>query len=705
VINGFASDGIILSGSGGNTIAGNYIGTDATGTAAVANSVGVSIGDSGSNNLIGGAEPGAGNLISGNNSSGIILIAGGGNLVQGNRIGTDVGGVAALGNGRDGVTVNAGGNTIGGSAEGAGNLISGNRRAGILVNSNTGTIVAGNRIGTDTAGTSPVPNLLGVSVTGSTNTLVGGIEPGAGNLISGNVEAGVEIFGGDGGNCVQGNRIGTDETGAAPLGNQIGVQIFGGSTLNNIIGGSGAGNLISGNRGEGVAVNSPRNTVQANFIGTDVSGTRAVPNDIGVSLGEGGNLIGGVAPGDENLVSGNRSYGVFISGGRNNLVQGNRVGTDVSGTVALGNGEGVFINTGSGNTIGGVVAGAGNLISGNRLNGVTILDSGNRVQGNLVGTDISGTTAVANGRSGVLIDFVLASGNLIGGADAGAGNTIAFNGGAGVVVQGAGATGNRIQGNAIHSNAGLGIDLGGDGVTPNDPGDADSGPNQLQNFPVLCVALAGATTRVAGTVNSLANTTFTLDFYASAEADPSGFGEGERYLGSALVTTDGSGDARFEVTLAAPTTPGEAVTATATDPAGNTSEFPGAVLADTGGAPWRGTDSVQVVRGGDGAGSVAGAGGFDGLLLTALGTPAAPPEGRAFRPGLPVAGQKDEPASAPPAMPAPGDAGADMPPMLVPDTMRRASAQASPTAWLDLVFADFPGEDRLLDGAVGPTVS
>jgi hypothetical protein len=148
-----------------------------------------------------------------------------------------------------------------------------------------------------------------------------------------------------------------------------------------------------------------------------------------------------------------------------------------------------------------------------------------------------------------------------------------------VVVQGAASVGNAIRGNSIHSNGGLGIDLGGDGVTPNDPGDADTGPNQLQNFPVLSVALAGGSTWVTGTLNGLANTTFTLDFYASAAADPSGFGEGARYLGSAVVTTDGSGNAHFEVVLAAPTAPGEVVTATATDPAGNTSEFSRAALA------------------------------------------------------------------------------------------------------------------------------
>jgi hypothetical protein len=176
--------------------------------------------------------------------------------------------------------------------------------------------------------------------------------------------------------------------------------------------------------------------------------------------------------------------------------------------------------------------------------------------------------------------FATFSDKTVGGAGPGEGNTIAFNTGAGVVVDpDEGGTGIQIRGNSIYSNGGLGIDLAGDGVTPNDPGDADAGPNGLQNFPSLSVALAGASTRVTGSVNSSADTTFTVDFYASPAADPSGFGEGARYLGSAVVTTNAGGNAGFAVTLAAATTPGEVVTATATDPAGDTSEFSAAVLA------------------------------------------------------------------------------------------------------------------------------
>jgi hypothetical protein len=150
----------------------------------------------------------------------------------------------------------------------------------------------------------------------------------------------------------------------------------------------------------------------------------------------------------------------------------------------------------------------------------------------------------------------------------------------GKVVDFIGVSNNTLRGNSIHSNGGLGIDLDEDGVTPNDAGDADGGANRSQNFPVLSGVLAGASTAVTGSLHSRADTSFTLDFYASAEADPSGFGEGQRYLGSAVVTTDTDGNALFEVTLEAGTVPGESLTATATDPSGNTSEFSLAALIE-----------------------------------------------------------------------------------------------------------------------------
>ena len=197
--------------------------------------------------------------------------------------------------------------------------------------------------------------------------------------------------------------------------------------------------------------------------------------------------------------------------------------------------------------------------------------TGNLVQGNFIGTDVTGTSPLGNANHGVIIQ-VGASANMIGGTAAGSGNVIAFNTGDGVTV--VSGTGNAILSNAIFANGGLGIDLGADGVTPNDSL-GHNGPNNYQNFPILTsVVTSGGTTTLSGTLNSTPNATFTVQFFANAAPDPSGFGEGQQYLGQTRVTTDGSGNASFSVTLSTPPLVGQFFTATATDdPAGNTSEF------------------------------------------------------------------------------------------------------------------------------------
>lgn len=358
----------------------------------------------------------------------------------------------------------------------------------------------------------------------------------------------------NGGNVIEGNYIGTDVLGNTPLGNhRLGVLIFAGSSGNRI-----------GTNGDGIADAAERNVISANgTIGNSSSG-------VGV-------LIVGAGTND-------------------NVVAGNYVGTDATGTVAFGNtNRGVGIQGGAqGNRIGtdgnGVEdAAERNVLSGNGGGGVVIAEVGtnnNTVAGNYIGADVTGAAPLGNG-IGVSI-FLGAQGNEVGGAAAALSNTIAFNGLAGVHIRhnpdtGATmATGNRIQGNSFHSNGGLGIDLnlgtGAPGVvTPNDPGDADTGPNNLQNIPVIDVSRSGPKTFVSGTLNSLPNTVFTLDFYASPAADATGYGEGERYLGSWTGSTVGN-DLSFEVLLDAATVAGEVVTATATEEAaGSTSEFSAAV--------------------------------------------------------------------------------------------------------------------------------
>jgi CSLREA domain-containing protein len=395
---------------------------------------------------------------------------------------------------------------------------------------------------------------------------------------------------------IEGNYIGTDATGTLALGNtEHGIHVLSHPSLDNgrntIV-----RNVISANGLSGIEIggNEDENVIQGNYIGTNAAGTAALGNGRwGIRIANGpnnGNLIGGTAAGEGNVISANGDDGIAIGGACNpcdftgNVVQGNSIGTNASGTAALGNRLNGISNIGDGTIIGGTAAGARNVISGNGWNGILIGgdSTGSRVQGNLIGTAADGTTPLGNGLAGSLnrdsgIDVLRAEGTTIGGAAPGAANTIAYSHGDGVrVAMGSAFTfccGNAILSNSIHSNGGLGIDLRVPiGVTPNDPGDADRGPNELQNYPVL--TSAGGNT-IQGTLSSIANRSFRLEFFASSEPDASGHGEGERFLGATSVTTNGSGQASFSFT--SPTSfGGEWVTATATDPANNTSEFSGA---------------------------------------------------------------------------------------------------------------------------------
>jgi CSLREA domain-containing protein len=597
VINGCPGNGITLQTNGGNTIAGNFLGTNATGTTANGNSTdGVQI-QSGGGNTIGGTTPGDRNVISANTSNGVEILSSG-NLVLGNFIGTDANGTTALGNGNinrppsnsDGVLLSGGSNTVGGTTPGDRNVISGNVNNGVEV-SGSGNLVQGNFIGTDVNGTTALGNggnsqftSDGVFLSGASNT-IGGTAAGAGNLISGNASEGVEIRGsGASANVIQGNFIGTDVTGTAALQNfEFGVVILDAS--NNTIGGGTpqARNLISGN-GLGVDIEAQfsqatSNLVQGNFIGTDVTGTKALANNgPGVTIGGFGpasnNTIGGTTAGEGNVISGNFD-GIDIFGATvptNNLVQGNFIGTNATGTAALPNiGPGILLE-GNNNTVGGTTAGAGNLISGNSGAGVEIrFGLSNVVEGNLIGTDATGKSPAANTGVGILVNSG-GSSNTIGGTATGAGNTIAFNGAAGVGLDPSAGTGNAILGNSVFSNTGLGIDLNNDGVTPNTPGGPHSGPNDLQNFPVLTSILpSGAGSIISGTLNSTPSHNFRIELFDNNVPDPSCFGQGQFFLGAVNVTTDASGNASFSFTTSTVVTN---VSTTATDLGTNdTSEF------------------------------------------------------------------------------------------------------------------------------------
>jgi parallel beta-helix repeat protein len=255
------------------------------------------------------------------------------------------------------------------------------------------------------------------------------------------------------------------------------------------------------------------------------------------------------------------SGGVTMISSDQNRIEGNFVGTDPSGTTDLGNGvNGVEVASGTNNTVGGSSLAARNLISGNDGNGVQIGHflntlSNNRVQGNLIGTKKDGSTALGNSLNGVRISD--SSNNTV------SSNTLAFNGKDGVlIVVGASgaANGNPLLGNSIFSNVQEGIDLGDNGATPNDSGDGDSGPNTLQNFPVLSSAkTVSGTTTIQGKLNSAPNKSFIVQFFSNTSGN-----EGKKFVGQTGVTTDASGNASFAFSPATAVSVGQVVTATAT---------------------------------------------------------------------------------------------------------------------------------------------
>jgi hypothetical protein len=356
-----------------------------------------------------------------------------------------------------------------------------------------------------------------------------------------------------------------DGTAAGGVG--LNIATNGGSTVQGLV--------INGWSSAAIISSSGPNTIRGNFFGTDPTGTFA-KGDRGMSLSN-ENVVGGTAPADRNLISGHAAAGVY-QGGPGSVIQGNLIGTDATGTLAIANGIGIQTGSASG-PVGGTAAGAGNVISGNGI-GILITQglSNVVVQGNRIGTNAAGTGPLGNGDG---IQMNLNGGTTtIGGLAPGAPNVIAYNGNAGVNVTGNGGSHNAIRGNSIYSNGGLGIELGIPGPNSNDPGDADSGSNDLQNFPIIQsvehLGPQGAgSTRIVARLNSAAATTFDLDFYSNPVCSnfPREFVEGETYLGSAQVTTDGNGDAAIDVTLPVATEMGARISATATDPTGNTSEF------------------------------------------------------------------------------------------------------------------------------------
>ncbi|HEX6852007.1 MAG TPA: M12 family metallo-peptidase, partial [Candidatus Polarisedimenticolaceae bacterium] len=598
VLNGFVNryaEAIDVSGAtaSGTSIRSNIIGLDAAGTTPLYNTVGgIRIVDA-PNTLVGGTAAGARNVVGDDgtinyHAAHCILVQGAsatGAVIQGNFLGTDATGTLDRGCRGAGVYLeNAHGVQIGGTAPAARNVISGNNDYGGVwsANGSSGAVIQGNYIGTDVTGMFPLGNIPhGITLRGGGNNVIGGTAQGAGNVISASSHHGIEIAESPAsGAVIHGNLIGTNATGTADLGNGLnGISII--RAQNTLIGGatSAARNVISGNNGTGIYMaggtvgNSCAGTViQGNYVGTDATGTAALGNAMGIHMEYvtdtmiAGNVLSASTAGHGVW---HYSFGFTTSGV---VIQGNRIGTNAAGTAPLGNnGEGIL------GSISGTAQILGNVIGGNALNGISMNQGSFTIQGNSIGTDPSGTLNLRNTWSGIYATSPQPC--TIGGTGAGEGNVIAFNsrpdGGtnwAGIQVQG-GATGVTIRANRMFSNTGLGIDLHWTGAAfPNDPCDPDTGPNGVQNFPALTSTYrSGSSTRVTGTLNSNAGTTFTVDFYASPACDAYGFGEGTTWLGSTNVTTDGSCVGAFDVLVPVPAS--GVVTATATSPSGNTSEF------------------------------------------------------------------------------------------------------------------------------------
>ena len=614
VISGNGRDGIEITGAGstGNQIFGNYIGTNASGTAALRNfGDGIRISGGSTNTVIGGATPERRNIISGNWVNGITIAdsAGTGHQILGNYIGTDKNGTSAVPNQSIGIRINVANNVIGGtsgttpggSCTGVCNLISGNAVWGIHIYNidglATGNTLQGNFIGTDVTGTQAIGNFLGVYYLEAAGNPIGGSTPEARNLISGNAGDGVNLFAIQvTGITVTGNYIGTDTTGLNPLGNQgDGIHITDGA--NNVIGGtqSGEGNLIAGNAGDGAeihqhdpqAVIAGGNQVIGNLIGIDKNGQFAVPNGVGVKLADGtdNNSIGGsrltdVCDGPCNVISGNTNGGLLITGSGTTMtkVEGNFIGVNQALNAHVPNGvAGITVDQGAtdatigGKLVGGVLCdGTCNVVGGNAGDGIKIDGPGTKgvtVQGNQIGLAALLDEPRPNGDAGVVVSGG-ASDSTIGGTVDGEGNGIY----GGVAIRDDATKGITVQGNRLwvgqdnSTGSGLPLDLKTGGPTCQ-PWTGGIGPNQGIATPRI-MSITDQTVRVRSQV-----TNGTVEVYRALEVGK----DRGRYYASRLVPighgdtldTDGNYTVSVDPILAT----GHMVVATITDSNNNTSEM------------------------------------------------------------------------------------------------------------------------------------
>lgn len=474
-------------------------------------------------------------------------------------------------------------------------IASGNTLSGVVAAS-PGGAVDSSFFGLDVTGLAGLGNAAGLYVTGDKMSVTG-------IFASGN-DDGLWVTGDSA--TVTNSVFGVATDLVTPIPNDAGIRING--DVNRIGGPAGMRVLASGNTSYGMtlAADAQDNLIAGSLVGTDLTGTVAIPNYVGISDGGSGNMIGEefIPPGAgltgdprgeiaaktsvaatipasggwSNLISGNSHDGIVATGA--SIIVGNYIGTDSLGTSAVPNGVyGISLLNGTNHEVGRAPA-SGNLISGNGAIGLWVgsLVSSATIEANYVGTDASGASSLPNSGPGIRADV---TGSVVIGGSASAANIVAFNAGPGVRVDNTGPV--TVRHNQIFDNGGLGIDLGGDGVTPNDggtPPDTDTGPNGLQNFPVISGAelIHPTTVSVAFDFESTPSTEFQFDYYRSASADGSGNGEGAVWLKSYTESTDTNGDLGLGLGFdPADLPPGSWVTVTATSPSNETSEFSNAV--------------------------------------------------------------------------------------------------------------------------------
>lgn len=591
ILSGNGTNGIAIAAPGANNLVlHNYVGLNATGTAIIANDWnGIRIVNSPSN-TIGGTDSASYCLLCGNTKNGIEITGtqATGNIILGNFIGTDSSYSTIIPNFENGILIDEAANTIIGQGGSQGLIISGNLGNGVLIQGSnaSGTVIQNCLIGLGDNLVTPIYNYgNGISIDGAPDTVIGSSVSGLGNVVSGNLQYGIHVVNqGAARTIITGNIIGPTGYGDEIVSNQLGgiyVENCGATEIGGTD--SGSRNIISGNGGSGIYLTgayTSGTTIKNNFIGTDITGTTALPNYNGISVRNGATAttIGGATIQERNVISGNTRHGIYLYDATiaTAIIKGNLIGLSLTENLDLGNGEsGIYVYAARYLTIGGPTTQEKNVISGNQGNGISLYDAAScLVEGNCIGLSADSVTPFPNGAHGILI-----SGPYEGSNHTIRGNSIAYNTETGIMITSA--DHHSLTGNNIFSNGGLGIDLSPEGVTPNDDLDADTGANNLQNYPVLTSAITTTSSvTILGTFNSLASLTFRIDFFSNPTCDPSGYGEGKVYLGSTTVTTSSSGDATINATLSVSVPVNEYITSTATSASsGDTSEFSSCVIA------------------------------------------------------------------------------------------------------------------------------